>query len=211
MNNKILQALGGLLLSVLLITPALAATITFDDMATGEYSPSFDTPQGYEVSHLGFGFLQVLNSSGGGNYLYSEGPDVSNVFTNTDPFVTLKHSNGQAFSLQQLDVHIFATGTVMGYPAYARDVIIRAEDELGNLIATKTVLHEEVFGWRTVTFDNSWTGIAKLELGSTRGEAYGAVGGYDNIFVTSVPIPAAVWLFGSALAGLGWLRRRQAV
>ncbi len=24
-----------------------------------------------------------------------------------------------------------------------------------------------------------------------------------------VPIPAAVWLFGSALAGLGWLRRRQ--
>jgi len=26
---------------------------------------------------------------------------------------------------------------------------------------------------------------------------------------TVVPIPAAVWLFGSALAGLGWLRRRQ--
>ena len=24
-----------------------------------------------------------------------------------------------------------------------------------------------------------------------------------------VPIPAAVWLFGSALAGLGWMRRRQ--
>jgi hypothetical protein len=27
--------------------------------------------------------------------------------------------------------------------------------------------------------------------------------------VSAVPIPAAVWLFGSALAGLGWLRRRQ--
>ncbi|MGI9292134.1 MAG: VPLPA-CTERM sorting domain-containing protein [Gammaproteobacteria bacterium] len=26
-----------------------------------------------------------------------------------------------------------------------------------------------------------------------------------------VPIPAAAWLFGSALAGLGWLRRRQTV
>jgi hypothetical protein len=26
-----------------------------------------------------------------------------------------------------------------------------------------------------------------------------------------VPIPAAVWLFGSALAGLGWMRRKQAV
>ena len=27
--------------------------------------------------------------------------------------------------------------------------------------------------------------------------------------VTAVPVPAAVWLFGSALAGLGWFRRRQ--
>jgi hypothetical protein len=29
--------------------------------------------------------------------------------------------------------------------------------------------------------------------------------------VTAVPIPAAVWLFGSALAGLGWMRRKQTV
>jgi hypothetical protein len=28
---------------------------------------------------------------------------------------------------------------------------------------------------------------------------------------TVVPIPAAVWLFGSALAGLGWMRRKQTV
>jgi hypothetical protein len=26
-----------------------------------------------------------------------------------------------------------------------------------------------------------------------------------------VPLPAAVWLFGSALAGLGWIRRKQTV
>ncbi|MCP3907923.1 MAG: VPLPA-CTERM sorting domain-containing protein [Gammaproteobacteria bacterium] len=26
---------------------------------------------------------------------------------------------------------------------------------------------------------------------------------------SAVPVPAAVWLFGSALAGLGWLRRKQ--
>jgi hypothetical protein len=30
-----------------------------------------------------------------------------------------------------------------------------------------------------------------------------------QILTTTVPIPAAVWLFGSALAGLGWFRRRQ--
>ena len=27
-------------------------------------------------------------------------------------------------------------------------------------------------------------------------------------YVTAVPIPAAAWLFGSALAGLGWLKRK---
>jgi hypothetical protein len=29
--------------------------------------------------------------------------------------------------------------------------------------------------------------------------------------VSAVPVPAAVWLFGSALAGLGWMRRRKSV
>ena len=29
--------------------------------------------------------------------------------------------------------------------------------------------------------------------------------------VSVIPVPAAVWLFGSALAGLGWMRRRKSV
>jgi hypothetical protein len=32
-----------------------------------------------------------------------------------------------------------------------------------------------------------------------------------KILTSQVPIPAAVWLFGSALAGLGWMRRRKTV
>jgi hypothetical protein len=31
----------------------------------------------------------------------------------------------------------------------------------------------------------------------------------DNIRLNAVPIPAAVWLFGSGLAGLGFLRRKK--
>lgn len=30
-------------------------------------------------------------------------------------------------------------------------------------------------------------------------------------YVSAIPIPAAVWLFGSALAGLGWMRRKQTI
>ena len=33
----------------------------------------------------------------------------------------------------------------------------------------------------------------------------------DDISVNVVPIPATVWLFSSALAGVGWLRRKQKV
>ncbi len=32
-----------------------------------------------------------------------------------------------------------------------------------------------------------------------------------DIAASVVPVPAAIWLFGSALAGLGWMRRKQTV
>jgi hypothetical protein len=67
-------------------------------------------------------------------------------------------------------------------------------------------------------FDFSYAGIDRLEFSSFGGvDADSADGGSGNHFVmdnftftsTVVPIPAAVWLFGSALAGLGWMRRRK--
>jgi hypothetical protein len=44
-----------------------------------------------------------------------------------------------------------------------------------------------------------------------RGDATGAFGGsYSGVLnLTAVPVPAAVWLFGSALGGLGLIRRRS--
>jgi hypothetical protein len=44
-----------------------------------------------------------------------------------------------------------------------------------------------------------------------RGDAIGASGGsYSGVLnLTAVPVPAAVWLFGSALGGLGLLKRRR--
>jgi hypothetical protein len=44
-------------------------------------------------------------------------------------------------------------------------------------------------------------------------ERSATIGSSPGTWVKSsvVPIPAAVWLFGSALAGLGWMRRKQTV
>jgi hypothetical protein len=57
--------------------------------------------------------------------------------------------------------------------------------------------------WEVFTFDSSWQNLQKIEF-----EGYI---GLDNIVVSKVPVPAAVWLFGSALAGLSWLGRKRIV
>jgi hypothetical protein len=58
-----------------------------------------------------------------------------------------------------------------------------------------------------------WSG--ETSCGNPDTSCFGSVAGSERIlvsgYVTAVPIPAAVWLFGSALAGLGWMRRRKTV
>jgi hypothetical protein len=62
--------------------------------------------------------------------------------------------------------------------------------------------------------------LEQLDAGNYRVSMFISSGGYaDNssssvnglMSVSVVPIPAAVWLFGSALGGLGWMRRRKTV
>jgi hypothetical protein len=54
-------------------------------------------------------------------------------------------------------------------------------------------------------FDSCWI-IGVYEVGEYEGIVYDG----GTLEGSVVPIPAAVWLFGSALAGLGWLRRKTA-
>jgi hypothetical protein len=67
----------------------------------------------------------------------------------------------------------------------------------------------------TLAAINTWSSITLV--GTFDEVQWGGAGtgfhpyGVDNIQFSAVPIPAAAWLFGSALAGLGWLRRKQTV
>lgn len=56
------------------------------------------------------------------------------------------------------------------------------------------------------------SGGVTLQLKAGCGAVVGCVADvyFDNISITTVPVPAAFWLFGSALGLMGWLKRRGA-
>ena len=54
----------------------------------------------------------------------------------------------------------------------------------------------------TFLFSDDWQNLTSISF-----DPYGPIQ-IDNIAVTAVPVPAAIWLFASALALAGW-RRRQ--
>jgi hypothetical protein len=60
-----------------------------------------------------------------------------------------------------------------------------------------------------VIFDGSRVDLTAVDISFVPGDGF-EVSLIDNVTVSAVPVPAAVWLFGSGLAGLGWLRRKQA-
>jgi hypothetical protein len=109
----------------------------------------------------------------------------------------------------------FSSTSDGAYADQAEDV-----DIYGGLFGVKT--------GRTVGFYEDDEGFIRLmgalKLSEYNSAVYGM--GYDDTFaadyssavvgtymvrVSMIPVPAAVWLFGSALAGLGWLGRRQTV
>ena len=60
----------------------------------------------------------------------------------------------------------------------------------------------------TFSLGAGWTNLQRLEIYGGGQPHIGAIAADNIAVVTAVPVPAAVWLFGSALAGLGWIRRK---
>lgn len=62
-------------------------------------------------------------------------------------------------------------------------------------------------GSGTVVFDSSWRSLNRVEIVEAYPFSPDISWELDNIAVNVVPIPAAVWLFASALIGLGLVKR----
>lgn len=77
-------------------------------------------------------------------------------------------------------------------PGYDNLILVVSTNASGNIVGVE--------GW--------WTQDYRIEFGAPDDPAFG--NSYQAGHFTVVPVPAAVWLFGSALGLLGWVRRRVA-
>ncbi|MGI9290957.1 MAG: VPLPA-CTERM sorting domain-containing protein [Gammaproteobacteria bacterium] len=103
--------------------------------------------------------------------------------------------SGAAFNLDSIDI---AIGSL--FPSATVSAAFAGGGSIDRSITTA--------GWQTQAFGAGWENIETMVISMNSNSGLDQLG-IDNFSASVVPIPAAVWLFGSALAGLGWMRRKQ--
>lgn len=211
---KLISALAASLLSA---APVFAETITldFEGAATSIPSDSFNflnsfynggTNSGgtagvnYGVSFAGAAY--ALSNAYNPDPVYSNAPSMGAVMSTTDSDGAMSVASG--FS-----------GTVSFYYSSAEAATVNVWSGIngtGSILATFALGANAQTNCSDTSYCH-WDFIS-LDLGSNIahsiqfGDAIGT--GFDNVTVNAVPVPAAAWLMGSALLGLGGVSRRRA-
>ncbi|MGI9317872.1 MAG: hypothetical protein ACR2QW_11095 [bacterium] len=120
---------------------------------------------------------------------------------------SISQDSGASFDLLSLDVALVGAVPCDIYCGGIRDTLFVSGYLSGGGIISQSYSIGD--NWETLTFGSGWTDLETLKIYTqAQGTLFDSYN-MDNIVLTAVPIPAAVWLFGSALTGLGWLRRKQ--
>jgi hypothetical protein len=94
------------------------------------------------------------------------------------------------------------------------DILIDLPPPGGNrLTAGESVYYQITASGLTANSFNSWSNPTEESvtgpfMGAAKFQSTG-LEGEQSAWIAAVPVPAAVWLFGSALAGLGFMKRRK--
>jgi len=165
---------------------AAGVTVDFDELPAMFPVSTFDS-KGYRFTQGSAGFVLGTNfgTSGSGGLAISGAGS------------TMTLLGGGTFALQSFDMRTFS--------GLEEDIVITGYFESGEQITRNLT----ITGSYAVDYEleDVWQGLVSLQF-----DTAGSSSVYtDNIVTNAVPVPAAVWLFGSALAGLGWLKRKQTV
>jgi hypothetical protein len=173
-----------------------AYIIDFEEFEPGFISGSGLVSGDYQI-HTDYSF-DFPNGSGGAYITETNTLQIlgdASWFDDSYVEMTVERVDGGSFSLYSIDV--LADYDPDGYYLSALTTAGYYIDDQGDLANLG---------------QGDWLNIVQFSyLTSQPPATIGSLLEVDNIVVTAVPIPAAVWLFGSALAGLGWLRRKQTV
>ena len=159
-----------------------AAQVTVDFADVDETFPIAFESSGFRFEATGFVFVVTGESKGV-------------VISGGDPYL-MSQVNDSPFDLLSLDMGRCST-CLAGANATLTGYFVD-----GGTISQSISTNQTTDNLETFTFSPAWSGLDRIELSSPNPGAL-----IDNIVVNVVPIPAAVWLFGSALIGLGACRR----
>jgi len=176
-------------------------TIDFDDTLPTIFGLSSYQEDGFTLtSNVPEGTLIDVNNVVRGNLgIFSGGTDSQSLFwgeNGSDSIISLAADGGLAFELLALDAsslgnlsgQVTLTGTVSGGGSVQQVLNLNGALTTYNITGMDDLLALDI------SFDGA-TYFAPFDL--------------DNIQMSVVPLPAGVWLFGSAMVGLaGWSRRR---
>ena len=201
--------------AIRMVTAALALTASATAMAA--LVPNGDFESGGDSWALEFGggssFTFEATGGNGDGYLKMDNTSASwgGVAVSTDdPAGSLLGD----FGVVAGDAYDFLWDMkALSGPGGGGGIKIESWNEGGFLSTTGDQFFATTSNWDNYTYNYT------IDAGATRlkivllGINNDSVMGYDNVCVddcstAAVPVPAAVWLFGSALGMLGWMRRR---
>ncbi|RLA44001.1 MAG: hypothetical protein DRR42_20995 [Gammaproteobacteria bacterium] len=161
----------------------------------GQSTTGFTSLGGKDISKLGFSFGDLDLTS-----WLSPGPASAGYEIYTD--------DGTGTPLEfSYDGDLWATGTVH----FLRTDVANSSDLNATALMSVTLLSaglDDAF-FNEIMSLTGGTGMITLNAHSfTPINASGLFSAVTTLELTAVPVPAAVWLFGSALGFLGWIRRK---
>jgi hypothetical protein len=152
------------------------------------------------------GFILATENIGIAEWIGAS-PKVANFCTgycSLSPLLISK-ADGNAFDLHSFDMAAYGLLVVSDFTMTGQLAGGGFVETIINLTAT---VNDAAGAMQSFVFDDSWSNLSSVTISYDASFGFSSTA-IDNISVSTVPIPAAVWLFGSALAGLGWMRRKS--
>jgi hypothetical protein len=205
------RGMKNILTAVLLLSSAIAngapITVDFEGVENSPLLTRLDiTLNGFRITGNSLITLTGPQAEPSGNQTEFIGMYDDNNNSTID-VMNITKADGNPFDILAFDY----SSTLTGAP---RVLYLEGLTMAGQTVTQEfSVASVSITDWLTIDSLNGFTdlqrftilGIYYLNNGTPRNQIQSA---YDNIQFSAVPLPPAVWLFGSALAGLVWRKRK---